>query len=257
MKGVPAAAERLDRGADDLVDRALLQFGRQHRSGAVGAHAAGVGAGIAVADALVILCAAEGDDGLPVAQHEQAGFLALQELLDHGIAADPAPGDQRVERGFGLVPGLRDRHALAGGEAVVLDDYRIAEFVERGACAVARSDAGVARGGDAEPRAQILGEALGAFQLRCIAAGAEYGDAHRADVVRKPVDQRRFGPDDDEFDRVAQAEIDHAAVILRVQRREFGIGRGARIAGRGVELFEPRRLRQPPCQRMFTATRSE
>ena len=44
---------------------------------AVGAHAAGIGAGIAVADALVVLRRAERDDGLAVDQGEEADLLAV------------------------------------------------------------------------------------------------------------------------------------------------------------------------------------
>src|SRR3546814_7965679 len=56
---------------------------------------------------------------------------------------------------------------------------------------------------------------------------------------------------------MAQAEIDHPAMIGGVDRRQLGMRGDARIARRGVERFEPRRLRQPPGKRMFAAAGAE
>ena len=52
----------------------------------VGAHAAGVGAGVAVADALVVLRGAERHDGVAVAEQEERDLLAGEELLDEHAA---------------------------------------------------------------------------------------------------------------------------------------------------------------------------
>src|SRR3546814_14301642 len=79
-------------------------------------------------------------------EDEQARFLAVEECLDHRLAARAASGDQRVDRRLGLLARLGDRHALARGEPIGLDHHRQREIVERGARAVARIDAFEPRG---------------------------------------------------------------------------------------------------------------
>ena len=59
-------------------------------------------------------------------------------------------------------------------------------------------------------RAQILGEALGAFERGRRGAGAEGGDARRLEPVDQARDQRRLRPDHDEIDALAPAERDDA-----------------------------------------------
>src|SRR3546814_18677374 len=102
------------------------------------------------------------------------------------------------------------------------------------------------RGGDPLARAQFLGEALRSFEPRGVAAGAENRDPHRADIVSEAVDQRRLGADHDESDRMAQAEIDHPAMIGGVDRSTLGIRGDARVARRRVGWFHPRAFAQPP-----------
>ena len=50
--------------------------------------------------------------------------------------------------------------------------------------------------------AQILGEALRAFELRGSLRRSEILDAAPSERIAKPGDQRRFGTDDDEADGV-------------------------------------------------------
>ena len=71
------------RRADDPLHRRLLQRRRKHRRRRIGAHAAGVRPGIAVAHPLVVLRRAERQRVRAVAQREQADFLADQAFLDH------------------------------------------------------------------------------------------------------------------------------------------------------------------------------
>ena len=72
---------------DDLAHRPLDHLRRHHRRRRIGAHAAGVGAGVAVADALVVLRRAERQRGPAVAQTEEARLLAVQEFLDDDLGA--------------------------------------------------------------------------------------------------------------------------------------------------------------------------
>ena len=78
-----------------------------------------------------------------------------------------------------------------------------------------------------------------------------------AQIVGEPVDQRRLGPDHDQADRVAAAEIDHGAMVGGVERDQLGMLGDAGIAGRRVELAQQRRLRELPGERMFAPARTD
>ena len=58
--------------------------------GRISAHAAGIGAFVAIIDALVILRRAERDRGFAVADREEAGLFAGQKILDHNALAGRA-----------------------------------------------------------------------------------------------------------------------------------------------------------------------
>ena len=93
----------------------------------VGAHPAGVRAGVAVADPLEVARRRERQRGLAVADREQRQLVAVEELLDHHRRVAEPPRDQHLlqrRAGLRLVGG--DHHALARGEAVGLDDDRVA-----------------------------------------------------------------------------------------------------------------------------------
>ena len=66
------------------------------RGSAVCAHAAGVGALIAVEDALVILCRDERDEGFPVGDGDEADFFAGEKFFDDEVGAE------LFNRGFGF-----------------------------------------------------------------------------------------------------------------------------------------------------------
>ena len=67
-------------------------------------------------------------------------------------------------------------------------------------------EAGVGSGRNAGPRAEILGEALRAFELRRLPRRAEHLDALRFEIVGEARDQRRLRADDHEVDPVLPAE---------------------------------------------------
>ena len=71
-------AGRLDGGANDEVEDCCgLGLGEDARV-AIGAHAAGVGAVVAVEDGFVILCGLERDHVASVAEGDEADFLAVR-----------------------------------------------------------------------------------------------------------------------------------------------------------------------------------
>src|SRR5690606_542534 len=116
-------------------------------------------------DALVILRRAEWQGGRAVAEAEEARFLAGQEFLhdDFGPRSAEGAAEAVVDRGERLVLRHRHRYALAGGEAVGLDDDRRALVADIGFRGVGGGESAEGGGRDIVARAEILGEALGAF----------------------------------------------------------------------------------------------
>ncbi len=93
----------------------------------IGPHPSGVGPGVSVADALVVLRRRERDGSRPVAHDVEAGLLAGQALLDHhdasGVAKLPL-SHHPVDRRAGLVHCVGHDDALACREPVGLHDER-------------------------------------------------------------------------------------------------------------------------------------
>ena len=107
--------------AHDLRHHLFLQCVRQDRRGAVCAHAASVGAVVPFAHALVVLGCAQGQAVGPVAQDEEAGFLARHEFFDDDRHLAEFAVEDRVDRPLRLFHGFGHGHALACGQPVGLD----------------------------------------------------------------------------------------------------------------------------------------
>jgi hypothetical protein len=75
------------------------------------------------------------------------------------------------------------------------------------------SDAHIGGGRDVRPRAQVLGEAFGAFELRRRLVRPEYRHVRRAQRIGEAIDQRRFRADDDEVDIPGSAEGHHFLMV--------------------------------------------
>ena len=188
-----------------------------------------------------------------VDQREQAGFLAFQEFLDHHR---PVAG--RADRGLGLVAGHGDGDALAGGEAVGLDHHRDRKAVERGQRIGLGLDPDVGGGRDSGARAEILGEALGAFELGGGGAGAEGGDAGGSGGVgdaRRPAalrGRRRSGRCRAPWPaRPRLAGSQGSIATHSAQRAMPGLPGAAISASQLGDCFKP------PCQRIFAPARTQ
>src|SRR3546814_1060413 len=70
-------------------------------------------------------------------------------------------------------------------------------------------------------------------------------------------DERGFGADDDEIDRVRLYEGEQAGDVVGGNAHAFGIRFDPRVARRGIELGAAWRLCQLPAERMFAAPRSD
>ncbi len=148
-----------------------------------------------------------------------------------------------------------DDHALAGGEPVGLDDDGQAL---RGHISLGRGrvvEAAIGGGGDAVFGAEILGEALGAFELRRGPRRPEHLDAGRFEIVGEPGHQRRLGPDHHQVDVVLPAEADHRRMVGHVERHAVGDRGDPGIARRAIEPVEQGALPELPGERMLAAAR--
>ena len=99
--------------------------------------------------------------------------------------------------------------------------------------------------GIANSRAEILGKALRAFELRRRLRRPEHLDACRVKIVGKPGDERRLGSDDDKADVVLGTEADNGRVIGDVERvTHFATVGNPGVAGRTIELAQSGAARQ-------------
>ncbi len=112
---------------------------------------------------------------------------------------------------------LGDDDALAGGEPVRLDHDR--QFLRRqiglGRRRVAKTAIGAGRNG--KLAAQILGEALRAFELRRRFRGAEDLEPGGKQIVGKSRDERRLRSDHDKIDILVPAKPDHRLMIGAIE----------------------------------------
>ncbi|MNZ68661.1 hypothetical protein D3C78_869310 [compost metagenome] len=238
-----------------------MHFGGDHRGRGVGTHAAGVRAGVLVADALVVLAGGHGQHVLAVDHDDEAGFLAVEELLDHHAGARIAEGvaGQHVTHGgFGFFQGHGDDHALARGQAVGLDHDRRAFFLQVGQRRLDFGEVLVVGGRDLVTRQEVLGEGLGAFQLGRALGRAEAVQAAAAEQVDHADDQRCFRADDGQVDvllrEVSQllqgAHIDGDVLAL-------GFNGGAGVARGNEDFLDAWVLGDFPGQGVLTAAAAD
>ncbi len=88
--GVPSAAMPAIAGRDHLAHDARMHRRRDDRRRRIGAHAARVGAAVAIAEPLVILARRERQRVRAVGHHDEARLLAVEEVLDDDARAGRA-----------------------------------------------------------------------------------------------------------------------------------------------------------------------
>ncbi len=231
-----------------------------HRRRRIGAHPAGIGAGIAVADPLVVLRRGQRQYVLAIDQREKAGFLAPEKLLDDDLGAGRAEAARRehhVDRGMGLGEIGGDDDPLPRRQPVGLDDDRRALFGDVGLGRGGVGKAAIGGGRDALAGAQILHKALRAFECRRRRARAEGSDPLAFERIDQAGDKRRLGTDDDEIDRFPPAELDDALGVARGDRDAFRLVGDSGIARRAEDPIDQRRGRDRPDQRMLAPARAD
>ncbi len=239
-----------------------MHLRRHYRRGRVGAHATGVRAGVAVADALVVLRGGHRQCMHAVDHRNEAGFLAVEELFDHharaGIAERVA-GEHVTHRVFGFGQRHCDDHALAGGQAIGLDHDRCALFAHVGQRSVHVAVHGVERGGDVVAGQEVLGIGLAAFQLRGCGGRPEDAQAGGAEAVDHASHQRYFRADHGQRHAFGLCQRQQAVDIGNLDRHVAALAftGSAGVAGRHDHFGDTGGLGQLPCQGVFAAARAD
>lgn len=135
----------------------------------------------------------------------------------------------------GLVEVVGHDHALAGRETVVLHDVRGAEGVQRLLDLLGRRTDVRARRRNARTRHHVLGEGLGALQLRGLLRGAEDGDSRRAHGVGDPRDERGLRAHDHQLGAELRGQRGHGGAVEGVDRVQLGHLRDACVPGGAVQ----------------------
>ena len=189
-----AAHDRLDH----FAQRARMELGRDHGRGRIRTHAAGVRALVAVQQSFVVLAGRHRQHILAVHHHDETGFFAGEEFLDHHTRAGIAElvvRQHHVDRGECFFFCHRHHHALACGEAVRLDDDRCAMLFDIGLCRAGVAESFEERSGDVVSHHETLGEVLGGFKLCGSPGRAEDLQSRGAEFIDDTRRQRRFRAD--------------------------------------------------------------
>ena len=225
-----------------------------HRRGRIRAHAAGVGAFVAVQQTLVILAGRHWQHVLAIHHDDEAGFFTFEKFLDHHARAritELVVGKHHINGSERFILGHRHDHALACREAIGLDDDRRAVLLDIGARGSDVAEGLEECGGNVVARHKTLGEILGGFQLRGCLGRAEYFQPGGAERIHHACCQRRFRANHGKLDVFAFHEFDHVGngaegdVLHAVFQGRTGIAR------RDIHLLHLGALRQTPCQRVF------
>ena len=213
-----------DGGIDDRVQDLAGERCGQDAGIAVGSHAAGVGAGVAIEDGFVILGGFERKDVLSVAIDNEADLFAFQELFDDDRVAEGGDG----VLGFGAV--VRDDDALSGSQAVGFEDDGEGEAIEGGAGFGGVIDGDEGCGGDVSLLQKGLCVHFAALQAGGFGGGSDDAEAGGVELVHDSGDQGRFGTDYGEID----GELAGGGEVVGTGEAG-GNASDAGIAGHGIE----------------------
>ena len=243
--GRAVAVHAIDRRHEDFADDLVHEFVGDDRRRAVSAHAAGVVAGVVVADGFVVLGGLHDIDTAAIDKRQDRGLLSEEFVLDENSGPGGAE-DFFAEDFFGGEDAVgrivADEHALALGQAGRLDHdgfvargdvgLGVLEVVERAALG----------GGDGTGPHDLLGERLVGLDLGGVAGGTEGLDACGLEGIDNAGGQRVFRADHGKIDPLVLGEGHKAADVVG---GDLGVGAalgGTRIARSDKELLEPGRL---------------
>ena len=184
---------------------------------------------------------------LSVGDDDKAGFLAIEEFLDHHARRRIAEGllaEHVVECGFGFGQRHRDDDTLAGSEAVGLDDDRRALLANVRQRRRQFGKHGVVGGRNVVTREEVLCERLAAFELRGLRRGGRSSAGPPKNRSTTPATSGTSGPTT--VNRLSRASPARAALRYRSQPRglvaQARLVGGAGIARRHDDLVDTRGL---------------
>ena len=190
------------------------------RGRAIGAHAAGVRADVAVVGRLVVLGRLQGDDRAAVGNRQHAGLLAVEPLLDHqaiaGGAENLLPAICSTARIASLAIGA-NHHALAGRQSVGLDDdgHVFAVVEKRHGFVGDRGRPGNRPMGTSAWRSRSLQKTLLPSNSAALRRGPNTRKLGLLEGIDDSGGQRRLRADDGQADVVLLGEFDQAREIGR------------------------------------------
>lgn len=249
-----AASHFIDDRLRDLRNDVLDQTLGSPRQGSVGAHAAGVGALVAVECALEVLRGSQRDRRGAVAQNEQRHLGAVKEVLN-----DNPVGLSQTGAGVcqSLVSVRCDDNALARGQTVGLDDVRGAEAV-KGLFAFGQGPRGDRlRCGNPGGLHDLLGKGLRTFELRGGSIGAKDSDPSLPQSIANAGNQGRFRADDHEVNSEFLCESHDRLGIGHRHTADFAFLCHPRVAGCRVERVHSRIGGQTSDKGVFAGARTQ
>ena len=197
-----APAQFVQCGLDRSGDHFIHYVRAGDRDGRVGAHASGVGADVAGADPLEVLCRCQGCDRPPVTDREQREFGPGEPLLDHKATSRVTEGGTReifMHRMARLGDRLGDDNAFAPGQPVGLDDVETGHRVEIRERGRERGERRVARRRYARRVEHLFHPSLRPFEACSVGAGPKTKLALRPQPVGQATDERILWPDDEKI----------------------------------------------------------
>ena len=162
------ASQRVEKGDDDFALDFVEEIVGEERGGGEGAHAAGVGAGVIIADAFVVLGGFKEVGVLAVDEGEEGDFGAFEALFDDdGVAGgaedsflhDVADGVEGFD-GVGA-----DDDALTACEAGGFDDEGLVAGFDEGDGGLEAGEGAAFGGGDGGVAHDFFGEGFVGFEL--------------------------------------------------------------------------------------------
>ena len=242
---------------DDFFQRFFAKRRCHAGSWRIGAHAAGVGAGIAFTNSFMILRGGQRQGVSAVGEDEEARFLAFKELLDDAFGAAELAREDVVQCAASFRHFHGNGDALAGRQPIGLDDDRYTPRLEIGKCRRLVGEAAIGGGGDAIRGADVLGEALGTFELGGKFCRPEDLDAAAQKIIGKARHQWRLRSHHHETDALGLAESDNGGVICHRHILQPGDLADTGIAGGHEELVAQGAVGDGPGQRMLAAARPD
>lgn len=203
---------------------------------------------VGVESPLVVLARFHGDDRTAIAEDDETGFLAFEELLDDQAVAECVDGSLCL----GFIVDNDD--TFAGHEPVGLEHDGIIEAAQSAEGVFAIVDGLEAGGRDGVPGKEALGENLTAFEARRLCGGADDEPAGNAKLVHEAAYQGDLRADNGEvgINLVSETQIRDSG------RRKAGAKLShAGIARCAIEVGDKRTLRDAPGQGVLAAAASD